>query len=234
MSKPKSTVPFVGNNFRERWLAGWDTTRGANAAQNFNWTITQFMVMIRIFCCVLLVLVTTMLLGWMASAAMNRSRGVSGRSLLRHGRCFLPDLLEHRVPNHEPLDRDSPPVTVGRICFDDVQMLVDWDIKESFSQHFKLTDFLLRGPLEKHGDHQAPAVLTFGLLDEPTEKPKHDSKHRRSYRLAGSIKIERTLLAAIFENPTHYYLSLEGVELTAQSDIPHEIARDKLWRPIKI
>ena len=224
-------MPFVGNNFRERWLAGWDTTRGSNAAQNFNWTITQFMVMIRIFCCVLLVLVTAMLLFWMGSAAMNRSKGVAGRSLLRHGQCFLADLLEHRVPNHEPRERDSPPVTVGRICFDDVQMLVDWDIKESFSQHFKLTDFMLRGPIEKHGhSHNAPSVLTLGLRNQPH---KRESKHH-AYRLAGSTIIERTLLAAIFENPTHYYLSLEGVELAAESDTPHEIARDKLWRPIKI
>lgn len=144
---------------------------------------------------------------------------------------FVVDLLETHVPDFSlPLHRSpgghlenvEPPLAFGTIRFDSKQLVVDWNIKQTFTSLYHLRDLTLRGPISKN-ESFAPTVLALGV------------EMNSARRLVGKAEISKELLKRVIEHPRRYYLSLEGdyahTEQSSEATEVHEIARHNLiWK----
>ena len=148
--------------------------------------------------------------------------------------CFNVDLLEHHVPNREPIERRHPPLTLGEICFNVQEPLVSWRFREGYSNYYQLTDLTLRGPLpfDPAQPQRGPVVEALGISrrhgHHAPNSQADDSESLEPHELAGMKMMSRTDIHRVLAHPRHYYLSLEGVD----EGRPHEIARHRLDQPL--
>ena len=140
--------------------------------------------------------------------------------------CMVVDIIRERVPGRTPplvSESARAPFAVGKVCFDEIQQLVAWDIDDSYSDAYggvdTLADLVLRGPLQAN-ETTAPVAVEMGI-----------KRSSQLYPLRGSSICDIDVISSAVRAPERFYVALYVHDRETHGHT--EAGRSALMRPQK-